>query len=277
MTKDLVSVIMPSYNCGRFVEETIRSVQAQTYKNWEILFVDDCSSDDTMEKVLAMKAADSRIKVFQNSKNSGAAISRNRALREAQGEWIAFLDSDDLWFPEKLERQIRFMKENDYHFSYTARNVVDENSKEIGRIATGPKHITERRMFWYCWVGCLSVMYDAKTVGVVQIADLKKNNDYAIWLKAIKKADCYYLDEILATYRVRKGSISHDSKLKLVKWHYLLFKDGENMNAIHACYCTMRNLFFGFFKKKLYVKNFNLDDDKSRKSYAQNISNRRPS
>ena len=119
MTKDLVSIIMPSYNCGRFVEETIRSVQAQTYQNWEIIFVDDCSKDDTMSKVMALKEIDKRIKVYQNPQNSGAAVSRNLALREAKGRWIAFLDSDDLWKPEKLEKQVRFMEENGCNFSYT--------------------------------------------------------------------------------------------------------------------------------------------------------------
>ena len=277
MTEGLVSIIMPSYNCGRFVEETIRSVQAQTYKNWEILFVDDQSTDDTMQILRSLMEHDKRIRFFQNPENRGAAVSRNLALREAKGEWIAFLDSDDLWFPEKLERQIHFMKDNNYHFSYTARNVIDEHSNTVGRIATGPKHITERLMFWYCWVGCLSVMYDAKKVGLIQIADLKKNNDYAIWLKVIKKADCYYLDEILATYRIRKGSISHQSKMKLIRWHYLLFKIGENMNPVHAGYCTIRNLFFGFFKKKLYLRTYDLKNEKSKEQYEKDFNNRRPS
>lgn len=105
----LVSVIMPSYNCGKFVKETIRSVQAQTYLNWEIVFVDDCSTDDTVKKVLAMSEADSRIRLSRNKGNLGAALTRNHALQEAKGRWIAFLDSDDLWKPEKLEHQLRFM------------------------------------------------------------------------------------------------------------------------------------------------------------------------
>ena len=109
MTEDLVSIIMPSYNCGKYLEETIRSVKAQTYQNWEIIFVDDCSTDGTMPKVMTLKESDNRIQVYQNPQNCGAAVSRNLALRKAQGRWIAFLDSDDLWEPRKLERQVRFM------------------------------------------------------------------------------------------------------------------------------------------------------------------------
>ena len=109
--QNLVSIIMPSYNCGQYVEETIRSVQAQSYQNWEIIFMDDCSTDDTIRKVLSLKEKDPRIKLYQNHVNVGAAVSRNNALREATGRWIAFLDSDDLWDPLKLEKQVLFMKE----------------------------------------------------------------------------------------------------------------------------------------------------------------------
>ena len=254
MDKGLVSIIMPSYNCGRFVEETIRSVQAQMYQNWEIIFVDDCSRDDTMSIVMALKEEDQRIHVLQNSQNYGAAVSRNFALREAKGRWIAFLDSDDLWKPEKLEHQIKFMEENGYSFSCTERDVVNEESKSVGLFVTGPERITKAGMTRYCWVGCLTVMYDAKVMGVIQIADLKKNNDYAIWLKAIKKADCYLLKENLASYRQRKGSISHDSLSKLIKSHYDLWRTGERKNPVTATYLSLQNMVFGVIKKIVYVK-----------------------
>ena len=251
---DLVSVIMPSYNCGRFVEETIRSVQAQTYQNWEIIFMDDCSTDDTIRIVSSLKESDNRIHLYQNAFNQGAAISRNKALREAKGRWIAFLDSDDLWEPTKLEKQIRFMEENDYHFSCTDRDEIDEGSKPLGTYTTGPKHITKAGMFRYCWVGCLTVMYDANVVGLIQVADLKKNNDYAMWLKVIKKTDCYLLNECLSHYRVRKGSISHARWYKLIKSHYDLFRIGEEMNPFSALFYTLQNMFFGVVKKVIYKK-----------------------
>ena len=139
---ELVSIIMPSYNCGKYVEETIRSVQAQTYENWEIIFMDDCSKDDTIKLVSELREQDSRIKLFQNSVNSGAAVSRNTALREAKGRWIAFLDSDDLWEPSKLEKQVRFMEENGYAFSYTEYQEMDADGNLTGVTISGPKHIT---------------------------------------------------------------------------------------------------------------------------------------
>lgn len=254
MTKDLVSIIMPSYNCGRFVEETIRSVQAQTYQNWEIIFVDDCSTDDTIRRVSAIRDKDKRIHLYQNVFNMGAAVSRNNALREAKGRWIAFLDSDDLWKPEKLEHQIRFMEENEYKFSCTERETIDEESKPLGMYLSGPEHITKKKMFQYCWPGCLTVMYDACVVGLIQIENLKKNNDYAMWLKVIRKTDCYLLKENLASYRQRKGSISHDKLLKLIKSHYELFRKGEGMNPVSSAFYTLQNLLFGIIKKIKYVK-----------------------
>lgn len=250
----MVSVIMPSYNCGRFVEETIRSVQAQTYKNWEIIFMDDCSTDDTIKLVSALREEDPRIHLYQNVSNMGAAVSRNNAIREAKGRWIAFLDSDDLWTPDKLEHQIKFMEDNGYYFSCTERDNIDEDSRPTGKYESGPFHISKAGMYLYCWIGCLTVMYDSTKVGLIQVADLKKNNDYAMWLKVIKKADCYLLKECLAHYRVRKGSISHDRLGKLIQSHYLLFRVGENMNPIKATYYTILNLFGGVYKQLVYVK-----------------------
>ena len=253
--QDLVSIIMPSYNCGQFVEETIRSVQAQTYQNWEIIFMDDCSKDDTIRRVSELRAKDERIKVFQNACNSGAAVSRNNALREAKGRWIAFLDSDDIWEPEKLEKQIRFMEENGYAFSYTGYQEIDSEGVLTGVEVSGPKHVTKAGMFAFCWPGCLTVMYDREKIGLLQIEDIKKNNDYAMWLKVCQKADCYLLDECLAKYRRgRQGSVSSHGIMTMIGWHYKLWHDVEKKNAVVAAYYTSLNLVCGFYKKIKYVK-----------------------
>ena len=255
MTNELVSIIMPSYNCGQYVEESLRSVQAQTYQNWELIFVDDCSTDDTIQIINSFRADDKRIRLFQNKTNLGAAMSRNHALQEAKGRWIAFLDSDDLWEPTKLEKQIAFMENYECDFTYTSYKEIDENSKETGVVVSGPKHVTEAGMFAFCWPGCLTVMYDRENIGLLQIADMKKNNDYAMWLKVSKKADCYLLDECLAKYRRgRSGSISNHSYFELIKWHYKLFRDAERMNPISSAFMTGVNLFFGVYKKMKYVK-----------------------
>jgi glycosyltransferase involved in cell wall biosynthesis len=248
----LVSVIMPTYNCAPYIGETIRSVQSQTYENWEIIIVDDCSTDNTESIVKSIN--DKRIRYYKNSKNSGAAVSRNFALREAKGRWIAFLDSDDLWAPTKLEHQLRFMVENNYAFSYHNYSEIDEQSKSLGIVISGPKHISKFGMFNYCWPGCLTVMYNREVVGPLEIADIKKNNDYAMWLKVIEQAECYLLNENLASYRKRTGSISNHGYTALIKWHYRLFKKAENCNCIIASFNTIRNLIFGVYKKLRYKK-----------------------
>ncbi len=254
---DSVSIIMPSYNTAKFISGSIESVLAQTYSDWELIIVDDCSTDNT-DEVVKPFLSDSRIKYIKNEKNSGAAVSRNRALREAKGKWIAFLDSDDLWMPNKLQKQIAFMQSNGYHFSYTNYIEIDENDKPNGRSVTGPQKITRHGMYNYCWVGCLTVMYDAETVGLVQIEDIKKNNDYAMWLRVCQKASCYLLDECLAQYRKgRAGSISTQSIKTMIRWHYKLFREAEKQNPVHAACNTCRNLFFGVIKKQLYVKKGN--------------------
>lgn len=250
---ELVSIIMPSYNTARFIKETVESVLAQSYTNWELLIVDDCSTDNT-DDVVAQFLGDSRIKYIKNSKNSGAAVSRNRALREAKGKWIAFLDSDDLWEPHKLKNQIAFMKNNGYHFSYTNYIEIDEDSKPNGKTVSGPKCISKSGMHNYCWPGCLTVMYDAEEIGLIQIEDIRKNNDYAMWLKVCRKAKCCLLDETLAKYRKRSGSISNHGYTKLIKWHYKLFRDAEKKNPVSSAVLMVRNLFFGAVKKIIYVK-----------------------
>lgn len=255
MVSDLVSIIMPSYNCGEYVEETIRSVQAQTYRNWEIIFMDDCSTDDTVRKVSAMKEKDPRINLFQNKMNSGAAVSRNNALHEAKGKWIAFLDSDDLWEPTKLEKQVKFMEDKGYKFSYTCYQEMDAEGVMTGVTVSGPSHVTKAGMYAFCWPGCLTVMYDRETVGLLQIEDIKKNNDYAMWLKVCMKADCYLLPEVLAKYRRgRSGSVSSHSIKTMIGWHYKLWHEAEKKNAIAAAYYTCLNLVCGFYKKLKYVK-----------------------
>lgn len=251
---NLVSIVTPTWNCAAFICETIRSVQSQTYSHWELLIQDDCSSDGTDKVVAPLAELDSRIKYACNSQNSGAAITRNNALKRAKGRWISFLDSDDLWMPEKLEKQLEFMVENEYHFSYTNYLTIDKLSHQTGVRHTGPKHISRTGMRNYCWIGCLTVMYDADYIGLIQIEDIKKNNDYAMWLKAIRKADCHLLNEDLAMYRVRAGSISRHSKLHLIKWHYKLFRICEKCSPIVALLQTLRNIFFGVISKVCYTK-----------------------
>lgn len=251
----MVSIIIPTWNSAPYISETIRSIQSQNYKNIEILVQDDCSTDNTYEILASYIEKDDRIKYECNSVNCGAAITRNNALIRAKGQWIAFLDSDDLWEPQKLIKQLRFMTENNYAFSYTKYQEIDENSKETGVLVSGPNRISKRGMFAFCWPGCLTVMYDAKKVGLIQINDIKKNNDYAMWLKVCKKADCYLLPEVLAKYRRgRAGSVSTHGITTMIGWHYKLWREAEGRSVLASLWLTGVNLLFGFYKKLKYVK-----------------------
>ena len=254
--KGLVSVIMPSYNCGRFIADSIKSVQAQTYKNWELLIVDDCSLDNTLDIVKKIQITDKRIRLFQNKDNSGAAVSRNVALKEAKGRWIAFLDSDDLWEPLKLERQIKFMEDNGYAFTYHEYIEIDEQSRELGVHVSGKQRVGKFSMYSCCWPGCLTVMYDAEKIGLIQINDIKRNNDTAIWLKVIKKADCFLMPESLGRYRRRTNSITPKPIWERIWAHYPLFRVAEEMNPVIAAFWVIMNVFGNAFKKVKYVNHY---------------------
>lgn len=253
MIDGLVSIIMPSWNTSRYISESIESVISQTYTNWELIIVDDCSTDNT-DDVVKQFLGDTRIKYIKNEKNCGAALTRNRALRVAKGEWIAFLDSDDLWKPDKLQKQINFMNENQYVFSYHDYEKIDEKSNPLNIYVSGPDVVTKRKMYNYGYPGCLTFMYSAKAMGIIQIKDIKKNNDYAILLKLCKKADCYLLKENLAEYRVRKKSISHDKLWKKLKSHYDLFHMCDNQPVPIALWYACWNMWYGVQKKRSYEK-----------------------
>ena len=251
----LVSIIMPSYNTGKFISKSIESVIKQTYRNWELIIVDDGSSDGTRE-IVQKYISDKRIIFIENPVNFGAAVSRNRALGMAKGRYVAFLDSDDIWMPDKLARQVRFMAANEYRFSYTCYEEIDENDRRLGRIISGPVRISRRKMYQYCWPGCLTVMIDRRGIKTEEavIKDIRKNNDYAMWLKISRKADCYLLNDILAGYRKRNGSISNHGYLELIKWHYRMFRNAEGMNAPLSVYYTAQNMVFGIYKKLFYIR-----------------------
>ena len=238
------------YNSAEYIAETIKSVIAQTYKEWELIIIDDCSTDDT-EKIVNTFLFDERIKLIKNKKNSGAAVSRNRGLQLAKGKWIAFLDSDDVWLPKKLEKQIDFMNNHGYKFSFTDYRIC-LNGSWNPFVYIGPNVVTRRKFFDYCFVFTSTVMYDRNFVGLIQIVDIKKNNDYAMWLEISKKTPCYRLPECLSYYIKHDNSISSGSKFKLIKYHYILYKDALHLNCFVSVVLTLNNLFWGVYKKIRY-------------------------
>ena len=233
---DLISIITPTYNCGKFIGETIESVINQTYENWEMIIVDDCSKDNTKDIVNKYAQNDDRIKYHLLEKNSGAAIARTKAMELANGNYMAFLDSDDLWVEDKLEKQLKFMKENNFNFVYTEYEQIDEQSNPLGKIIKVRDKANYNRVLLDCPVGNSTVMYNVKAMGKFQVPNIRKRNDDALWLKMLKKEEYIHgMKEVLMKYRIRENSIS-SNKLDLVKYHWYLYREIENLSVIRSVF-----------------------------------------
>ena len=233
MTKK-VSIIMPAYNAGEFIEEAIQSVMNQSYTDWELIIVDDCSSDNTNAIVSEYAEKDSRIICEKNDVNSGAAVSRNRAIELATGDYMAFLDSDDVWNKDKLKKQVAFMEENDFSFTCTSYNKINRNSEDLGTVVKALS-IDYEGLLKRC-PGNSTVIYNCKKLGKFTIPDIKKRNDYVMWLRVIKKAGTLNgLDEVLGSHRIGIESIS-SNKTKLLKYHWHIYRDFEKLSWLKCCY-----------------------------------------
>jgi len=237
----LVSVICPTYNCEPFVAETIKSVLSQSYLDLELIIVDDCSSDGTIEIVKDFAQKDKRIRFTMLKANMGAAVARNKAIAMSEGRYIAFLDSDDKWLPEKLERQLDFMQRRDAALSHTGYYWIDEETSERIKRIHVPEKVDYPSLLKQNVIGCLTAMYDTKKLGKVYMPDLRKRQDYALWLKILKLTPyAYGLDEPLAEYRLRSdrlrsGSIS-SNKLKASLYNWRLYREVENLPLHKALY-----------------------------------------
>lgn len=231
----LVSIITPLFNGSAFLERTIQSVLSQTYINWELIIVDDCSQDDSLTIAESYGKQDIRIKVIQLERNSGAAVARNTAIEAAQGRYIAFLDSDDLWKPEKLEKQIGFMLRNDVAFSYTAYEKINESGDVFGFMGV-PEKVSYKQLLKTCVIGCLTAIYDTKVLGKIYMPTTTKREDYATWLNVLKKVGyAYGLTLPLAQYRVYANQTS-GKKASMAKENWRLYRDLENLNIFQASY-----------------------------------------
>lgn len=245
--EDLVSIIMPAYNCSDYIRETLESVLAQTYKNWELIIVDDCSTDNTAEIIKEYQERDTRIKYYKLSKNSGAAIARNKAIDVSKGKYMAFLDSDDIWFSEKLIKQIKFMKENKYDFTCTSYTKIDDKGNDLNRTIKAHSKLDYYGLLKNC-PGNSTVIYNANKLGKFKIPDIRKRNDYVMWLSVIKKAGMLYgLEEALASHRIRKGSLS-EKKVNLVRYHWKVYREIEKLSLIKSCFLIMYWIIVTVFK-----------------------------
>lgn len=251
----LISIITPFFDSKKYFNKTFNSVLSQTYKNWEWIIVDDGSKKSESSFLNEIAKKDKRIRIISNKTRSGPAFSRNAAIRIAKGQFIAFLDSDDLWANNKLEKQLKFMLDNSYDFTATYYNVFDEKQGRISKVAKAPAKCTHKKLMRVNYVGCLTVMYKKSTFPDLQIPqEIAKRNDYAIWLKLSEHAPCYVLKECLATYvRHVNNSVSSISKIKMVKYHRDMFKILYGYSNLRATYCACRNALFFTLKELFYT------------------------
>ena len=242
----LISIITPVYNSEKYIGETIQSVLSQTHHNWEMLIADDCSRDNTAEVVQKFK--DSRIKYFRLEKNSGAAVARNEALEKAKGKYIAFLDADDMWKPEKLEKQLDFMVQNKIGFSFTGYEILRAGGNKEIKI---PMKINYSQFMKNTIIGTLTVMMNKDIVGDVRLVNVKKDHDSMTWAKLLRKGNIAYgLNESLAYYRKVEGSISND-KIKAAKNHW---NNCRNIEKLSFMKCLYYFFFYGINAvKKHYI------------------------
>ncbi len=242
----LVSIITPNYNCEKYIAATITSVIHQTYKNWELIIVDDCSTDNSLIIINKYIEKDNRIKLIKLGVNSGPAIARNEAIKAAKGDYIAFLDGDDSWDSKKLHLQLNFMEPKQIPLSFTSYYSVDERSKQT-KLITAKKRVSYTDLLTNNYIGCLTVMYSVKQLGKVYFPVIRKRQDWALWLKITKTGKfAYGIKEPLAYYLRRKQSIS-SNKFNLLKYNWKIYRNFEKLNIVVSLYYITQL----FFKKIL--------------------------
>lgn len=248
-----ISVITPVYNDSLFLNRTINSVLNQTYKNLELIIIDDNSSDNSLSIIKSFK--DERIKIIHNETNKGAAYSRNIGIKNASGDFIAFLDGDDYWFPTKLEKQLNFMIINKINFSYTNYFVFDFKEQKDVALVTGPKIVSHKDFMKTDYIGCLTAMYKKSIISDLQIPNsIRKRNDYALWLLISEKCSCYLLNEALASYSINNNGISSANKLLLLKHHWYLFHILYNYSSVKSWLLSLRNAVYYYIRKIKYFR-----------------------
>lgn len=252
----LVSVIMPAFNSGRFILDSVNSVREQSYFNWELLVVDDASTDQTAEKLRQVMKIDDRIKLFNNTNNLGAGFCRNEGIKAAKGDYIAFLDADDLWKPNKLETQLEFMKENGVEVCFSSYERINENGKSRGEIVEALPFLTYQKLEKANYIGNLTGIYHAAKIGKIYGPEIRKRQDWGLWLAAIKKGGtAKSIQQPLAVYRIRKNSVS-GNKLGMLTYNFKIYHQVLGYDFIKSLRCMLVFLKEHFFVKKRQLKTF---------------------
>ena len=246
----LVSIITPVYNYERYIAEAMESVLAQTYSNWEMIIVDDRSSDNSPEIVKKYAKKDHRIKLIELPENLGAAMARNRALEHAKGRYIAFLDSDDIWDNSKLAKQIAFMQKNDFPVTFTSYELINENGTQLNHVIHSVKKLSLNDYLKNTLIGFSTAIIDIEQTGSISFMDIKTRSDTQLWITLLKKGFfAYGLDEVLVKYRKDHKSLS-SNKIKAALQVWRLYYKIENIGLIRSLYSF---LFYGInaIKKRM--------------------------
>ncbi|MBV1838979.1 glycosyltransferase family 2 protein [Photobacterium ganghwense] len=248
----MISIITPTYNSEDFILETYESIKSQTFSNWEWLVTDDCSSDSTLKILKEIQSYDSRVKVFHNKINSGAAVSRNNSISMASGDFIAFVDSDDIWLSDKLELQLKYMNDNSLDFSFTAYSLVDSQNIELGQTVDSKQKqplCYEDMLRKKATLGCSTVMIRRNAFSEISMPNIRTGQDYALWLKLLKTgAKAYPLNKSLTRYRILPNSISRN-KFKKAKRQWEIYRTIERLGLIKSLECFSFYAWRAVFRK----------------------------
>lgn len=244
-----VSIITATFNSERFIEQTIISVLNQTYTNWELIIVDDASTDSTLSIINIFSSKHTNIRVFVNETNQGAAITRNKGTEEARGDFIAFLDGDDLWKPTKLEKQLSFMAKRKADVSFSSYDLMDEDGELLHKTVKALPKLSYKKFLKCNYIGNLTGIYNVSALGKLYAPNLRKRQDWLLWLKAVEKSGkpALGMEESLAIYRVRKNSIS-SNKIQMLKYNYLVYRKGLGFSVLKSVYSLMFFLYEGTFR-----------------------------
>lgn len=230
-----ITVVTPAYNSASRIGMTIDSVKAQTFSDWEMIIVDDCSTDETVDVVNAYAKLDPRIRLIKLGENSGAAVARNAAICAANGRYISFLDSDDRWLPHKLDSQINFVRAHDAAFVFSAYRRVDEAGNVLVEVGV-PSEVCYQQLLKSNFIGCLTAMYDTRKIEKIETPIIRANEDLSLWLRLLKRVPVAYgQNEVLALYTVRRGSVSAD-KRKTAKSQWEIYREVEEISLLASFY-----------------------------------------
>ena len=245
----LVSIITPSYNSSKFIKDCVNSVFSQTYKNWEMIIVDDCSEDNSKEIISELSTKDKRIKPIFLEKNVGAAEARNTAIRQSKGKYVAFLDSDDLWEPQKLEIQISFMEKEDIAFSFSTYQPISDDDSKLYSIIHAPKIVTYSSYLKKTIIGCLTVIIDREKTDGFEMPKIRSSHDMALWLLIMRRGfDAYGLDENLARYRIVSTS-NTANKWRAAKDVWKVYRQFEKLSFFYSIWCFLNYAFNAIIKR----------------------------